>query len=337
MVGSAIFRRLRVAGYHNIVGRSSSELDLTCQADVDDFFAQERPDHVFLAAARVGGIAANNTYRGEFIYENLMIQTNVIHAAWKHGVDRLLFLGSSCIYPRECEQPIQEEYLLNGPLELTNEPYAVAKISGIKMCEAYKAQYGARFMSVMSTNLYGPNDNYDLNDCHVLPALLRKVHEAQLRGDKEVVVWGSGNPRREFMYVDDMADACVFLMERELVETRYNVGIGEDTSIRELTQMIMDTVGFEGQMVFDASRPDGTPRKLLNVSRMGALGWKAKITLQDGLMLTYRDFLSSSVAGSVRTRKASAEAAIAPKLSPISAGSDAETLRKRSLVRMALR
>ena len=294
MVGSAIVRRLRRGGYDNLLLRDRAGLDLTDQAAVERFFATERPDYVFIAAAKVGGIQANNTFRAEFLYQNLMIESNVIHAAWRAGVERLLFLGSSCIYPRDCPQPIREEYLLTGPLEPTNEPYAIAKIAGIKLCESYNRQYGTRYVSAMPTNLYGPNDNYDLASSHVLPALIRKAHEAKARGDSELVVWGSGRPLREFLYVDDMADACVFLMESGISEGLFNVGTGSDVSIRELAQTVMDVVGFQGRIVFDASKPDGTPRKLLDVGRLGELGWRAATGLRQGIALAYRDFLNGS-------------------------------------------
>lgn len=290
LVGSAFVRRLEARGYTNILTRSHTDLDLTNQAAVTAFFQNEKPEYVFLSAAKVGGIKANNTYRAEFIYQNLMIETNVIHAAWKAGVNRLLFLGSSCIYPRDCPQPIKEEYLLTGPLEQTNEPYAIAKIAGIKLCDSYNQQYGTHYVSVMPTNMYGPNDNYDLENCHVLPALIRKAHEAKLRGDKKYVVWGSGKPMREFMYVDDLADACVFMMEKGISDGLYNVGTGIDATIAELAETVMRTVGFSGIIEFDASKPDGTPRKLLDVSRMQALGWKARTSLQDGIARTYQDF-----------------------------------------------
>jgi len=297
MVGSAIVRRLQAAGYTNLLTRAHAELDLTRQLPVEQFLQQEQPDYVFLAAAKVGGIHANNTYRGEFIYQNLMMESNIIHAAWQAGVKRMLFLGSSCIYPRDCPQPISEEYLLTGPLEQTNEPYAIAKIAGIKLCQSYNRQYGTQYVSVMPTNLYGPNDNYDLNNSHVLPALIRKAHEAKLRGDSSYVVWGSGNPMREFLYVDDMADACVFLMEHaEIQDGLFNVGTGEDVTIRELAETVMDVVGFKGEIVFDASKPDGTPRKLLNVDRLRGLGWQAKTLLRDGLEKAYADFLLKAIA-----------------------------------------
>jgi GDP-L-fucose synthase len=292
MVGSAVARRLASAGYTNLVTRIHSELDLINQAAVTQFLEREKPDYIFLAAAKVGGIHANNTCRAEFIYRNLMIEANIVHAAWQAGVQRLLFLGSSCIYPRDCPQPIKEEYLLTGPLEQTNEPYAIAKIAGIKLCESYNRQYGTRYVSVMPTNLYGPNDNYDLNNSHVLPALIRKAHEAKLRGDNECVVWGSGRPMREFLYVDDMADACVYLMESGIGEGLFNVGTGEDVTIRDLAGMVMSVVGFKGEIVFDAGKPDGTPRKLLNVDRMRELGWQAKTPLRDGIARAYADFLT---------------------------------------------
>lgn len=297
MVGSAIVRRLQSAGYTNVLTRTHAELDLTRQSPVEQFLQQEKPDYVFLAAAKVGGIHANNTYRGEFIYQNLMMEANIVHAAWRAGINRMLFLGSSCIYPRDCSQPISEEYLLTGQLEQTNEPYAIAKIAGIKLCESYNLQYGTQYVSVMPTNLYGPNDNYDLNNSHVLPALIRKAHEAKLRGDKNYVVWGSGKPMREFLYVDDMADACVFLMEHaEIQDGLLNVGTGQDVTIRELAQTVMDVVGFKGEIVFDASKLDGTPRKLLNVHRLRSLGWQAKTSLRDGIAKTYADFLNKAIA-----------------------------------------
>jgi GDP-L-fucose synthase len=294
MVGSAIVRRLQRGGYDKLLLRDRAALDLTDQAAVERFFAAERPDYVFIAAAKVGGIQANNTFRAEFLYQNLMIESNVIHAAWRAGVERLLFLGSSCIYPRDCPQPIREDYLLTGPLEPTNEPYAIAKIAGIKLCESYNRQYGTRYVSAMPTNLYGPNDNYDLATSHVLPALIRKAHEARERGDAELVVWGSGRPLREFLYVDDMADACVFLMESGVSEGLFNVGTGSDVSIRELAQTVMDVVGFQGRIVFDAAKPDGTPRKLLDVGRLRELGWCASTGLREGIALAYRDFLNGS-------------------------------------------
>lgn len=291
MVGSAIERRLRSGGYGELITRTHAELDLTRQAAVEAFFEQERPDYVFLAAARVGGIQANNTQRADFIFQNLAMECNVIEAARRSGVRRLMFLGSSCIYPRDCPQPIREDYLLTGPLEPTNEPYAIAKIAGIKLCEAFNHQHGTRYVSVMPTNLYGPNDNYDLNNSHVLPALIRKAHEAKVRGDAELVVWGSGRPMREFLYVDDLADACVRLMEWDVGEGIYNVGTGEDVTIRELAATVMEVVGFQGGIVFDAGKPDGTPRKLLDVGRMRAKGWTASTPLREGIALAYADFL----------------------------------------------
>lgn len=291
LVGSAIVRRLEQLGYCNILVQTHQELDLTDQHATEAFFAKEKPDYVFLAAAKVGGIYANNTYRAEFIYQNLMIQCNTIHAAWKSGVQGLLFLGSSCIYPRECSQPILEEYLLSGYLEPTNEPYAVAKIAGIKMCESYNRQYGTQFASVMPTNLYGPNDNYDLNNSHVIPALIRKAHEAKKRGDRELVVWGSGKPMREFLYVDDMADGCIFLMRNNLTEGIYNIGTGVDVTIRELSETVMDVVGFQGNLLFDSSKPDGTPRKVVNVDKLRQLGWQAKVGLREGIARAYQDYL----------------------------------------------
>ncbi|RFC31588.1 MAG: GDP-L-fucose synthase [Candidatus Nitrotoga sp. MKT] len=290
MVGSAVVRRLQASDYANILTRTHADLDLTDQSAVAEFFLKQKPDYVFMAAAKVGGIHANNSCRADFIYQNLMMEANIIHAAWQAGVQRLLFLGSSCIYPRDCPQPIKEEYLLTGPLEQTNEPYAIAKIAGIKLCESYNRQYNTQYVSVMPTNLYGPNDNYDLNYSHVLPALIRKAHEAKVRGDKELVVWGSGKPMREFLYVDDMADACVFLMENGVADGLFNVGTGEDVTIRELAQTVMNVVGFKGGIVFNTSKPDGTPRKLLNVDRMHALGWQAKTELRAGIAKAYKDF-----------------------------------------------
>lgn len=292
MVGSAIVRKLKDLGYQNIIVRDRDELDLTNQREVRDFLAATKPDYIFLAAARVGGVHANNTYRAEFIYQNLMIQTNIIHGAWQAGIDRLLFLGSSCIYPRQCPQPIIEDYLLSSGLEQTNEPYAIAKIAGIKMCENYNRQYGTKYVSVMPTNLYGPNDNYDLNNSHVLPAFIRKAHEAMLRSDDKFVVWGSGTPMREFLYVDDMADACVFLMEKGIADGIYNIGTGVDVTIRELALTVMDVIGYKGEIVFDSSKPDGTPRKLLNVDKMKNLGWVAKTSLKEGIKSAYKDFLN---------------------------------------------
>jgi GDP-L-fucose synthase len=290
MVGSALHRKLISEGFHNFVFRTSSELDLRKQEAVQDFFAAEKPDYVFLAAAKVGGIMANNTYRGEFLYDNLMMQSNIIHAAYLNKVKKLLFLGSSCIYPKLAPQPLKEEYLLTGLLEPTNEPYAIAKIAGIKMCDAYRAQYGCNFISVMPTNLYGPNDNYDLNSSHVLPALIRKIHEAKINGDSSVTIWGTGKPKREFLYADDLAEACLFLMENYNDEGLVNIGTGEDLEIGELALLIKEIVGFNGSIQHDLSKPDGTPRKLMDVSKLHALGWKHKIELREGLEKVYRDF-----------------------------------------------
>jgi GDP-L-fucose synthase len=295
MVGSAIIRRLEAGGYNNVIIRTHAELDLLDQAAVNEFFAEQKLDYVFLAAAKVGGIQANNHYRADFIFQNLQIEANVIHAAYQAGVKGLMFLGSSCIYPRDCPQPIKEEYLLTGPLEPTNEPYAIAKIAGIKLCESYNRQYGTRFVSVMPTNLYGPNDNYDLGNSHVLPALLRKAHEAKMRGGKKLVVWGSGRPMREFLYVDDMADACVFLMEKGVDDGLLNLGTGTDVTIRELAETVMHVVGFEGSIEFDPSKPDGTPRKLLDVSALAKHGWQAQTTLLQGIERTYRNYMTSHV------------------------------------------
>lgn len=293
MVGSAVVRRLQQAGGYDIVTASRQELDLLDQAAVRTFMANRRPDWVVVCAAKVGGIHANNVMRADFLYENLTIQNNLIHGAHLADVNRLLFLGSSCIYPRDCPQPIREEYLLTGPLEQTNEPYAVAKIAGVKLCEAFAAQYGRLYSSVMPTNLYGPNDNYDLQTSHVLPALLRKAHEASKAGADTLAVWGSGNPRREFLHVDDLADACVFLMQREHHGDLLNVGTGSDVTIRELAELIAEVVGFQGKLEFDPSKPDGTPRKLLDVGRMRDLGWTSRISLLDGLRATYADKLAT--------------------------------------------
>lgn len=290
MVGSAIMRNLQGKGYSNFVFRTSSELDLRNQQAVNDFFAAEKPEYVILAAAKVGGIVANNTWRAEFIYDNLMIQSNIIHAAYQNGVKKLLFLGSSCIYPKMAPQPLKEEYLLTGLLEETNEPYAIAKIAGIKMCDAYRAQYGCNFISAMPTNLYGPNDNYDLQSSHVLPALIRKFHEAKLRGDSEVVVWGSGTPRREFLHTDDLAEACYFLLKNYNQEGLVNIGVGEDLTIASLAELIREIVGFEGKVVLDSSKPDGTPRKLMDVNKINAMGWKASIALKDGIAAVYAQY-----------------------------------------------
>lgn len=289
MAGSAIRRRLAKEGFASLVFRTSSELDLRDQKGVAEFFAAEKPEYVFLAAAKVGGIMANNTYRAEFLYDNLMIQSNVIHESWKIGVKKLLFLGSSCIYPKLAPQPLKEEYLLTGLLEPTNEPYAIAKIAGIKMCDAYRSQYGCSFISVMPTNLYGSNDNYDLNNSHVLPALLRKFHEAKEKGSEEVIVWGTGNPRREFLHVDDMADACLFLMENYDEPGLINIGVGKDLSIKELAGLIAGITGFKGRITFDTTKPDGTPRKLMDVSKLTNLGWRASISLKEGIERVYRE------------------------------------------------
>lgn len=304
MVGSAVVRRLAQAGYENIVVASRDELDLLDQGAVRAFLRRGKLDWVVVAAAKVGGIQANNEFRADFLYENLAIQTNLIEGAHRAEIDQLLFLGSSCIYPRDCEQPIREDYLLTGPLERTNEPYAIAKIAGIKLCEVYAEQYGRRYFSLMPTNLYGPNDNYDLRTSHVLPALIRKAHDAKFAGSRSLTVWGSGTPRREFLHVDDLADACLFLMEREHRATMVNVGVGKDVTIAELARMIARTVGFEGHLEFDSSKPDGTPRKLLDTSRMERLGWKATIGLEEGLSRTYRDFLADPRFGRAEARDA---------------------------------
>jgi len=291
MVGSAITRKLQKEGFKNLVLRTSTELDLKNQAAVQSFFEKERPDHVFLAAAKVGGIMANNIYRGEFLYDNLMIQSNTIDAAYRAGVKKLLFLGSSCIYPKMAPQPLKEEYMLTGLLEPTNEPYAIAKIAGIKMCDAYRSQYGCNFISVMPTNLYGPNDNYDLNNSHVLPALIRKFHEAKVKGDPSVTLWGSGKPRREFLHADDLADACFFLMQRYNDPGLVNIGTGEDLEIGELALLIKKIVGYTGEIQHDLSKPDGTPRKLMDVGKLHGLGWKAAISLEEGLRKVYGDYI----------------------------------------------
>lgn len=295
MVGNAIARHLKELGFTNVIGHSSKELDLTNQQAVFDFFKKEKPDYVFLAAAKVGGIYANNTYPADFIYSNIAIQTNIIHAAYIFRVRKLLFLGSSCIYPKFAEQPMREASLLTGELEPTNEPYALAKIAGIKMCQAYNRQYHTRFISCMPTNLYGPNDNYDLMNAHVLPALIRKVHEAKTNGQDSFVVWGTGSPKREFLYVDDLAEACVFLMNEYLHDETINVGSGQEVTIRELAETVAEVVGFPGRLVFDSSKPDGTPRKLLDVSRLTELGWRAKVTLKEGIRLAYEDFIEGKV------------------------------------------
>jgi len=287
MVGSALVRRLQGGGYARLLTRTHAELDLTDQRTVHAFLASERPDYLFIAAAKVGGIQANNEFRAEFLYQNLMIEANLIHGAHLAGVQRLMFLASSCIYPRDAAQPISEDALLTGPLEPTNEPYAIAKIAGVKLAESYKRQYGRQYTSVMPTNLYGPNDNYDLATSHVLPALLRKAHEAKQRGDAKLVVWGSGTPRREFLYVDDLADACVHLMERDYDGTLVNIGCGQDVTIRELAETVMDVVGCKATITYDTSKPDGTPRKLLDVSRLAALGWRASTPLREGIARAY--------------------------------------------------
>ncbi|RPJ79767.1 MAG: GDP-L-fucose synthase [Alphaproteobacteria bacterium] len=295
MVGSAIHRNLKTKGYNNIITRTHNELDLTNQQAVNSFFEDSKPEYVFLAAAKVGGILANSTYPAEFIYENILIEANVIHAAYIHGVKKLLFLGSSCIYPRLAPQPLKEEYLLTGELEVTNEAYAVAKIAGIRMCKHYNQQYGTNFISVMPTNLYGPNDNYDLATSHVMAALIRKFHEAKISNESQVIVWGTGTPKREFMHVDDMADACVYLMENrdaKDIGEFVNIGVGKDLTIRELAELIQDIVGYGGKIVYDTTKPDGTPQKLLDVSRLNSLGWKARISLRDGILQSYEWYVS---------------------------------------------
>jgi GDP-L-fucose synthase len=292
MVGSAILRKLQQEGYENIILRTSSELDLRNQEAVQRFFKEQKPEYVILAAAKVGGIIANNTYRADFLYDNLMIQNNIIHASYKNNVSKLLFLGSSCIYPKFAEQPMKEESLLTGSLEPTNEPYAIAKIAGIKLCDAYRSQYGCNFISAMPTNLYGPNDNYDLQNSHVLPALLRKMIVAKRNSEATVEIWGSGKPKREFMHVDDLADACYFLMVNYNEAGWINVGVGDDVSILELASIIKEVVGFEGELVFDASKPDGTPRKLMDSSRINTLGWKSSIQLKEGIQKVYQEIQS---------------------------------------------
>jgi GDP-L-fucose synthase len=303
LVGSALMRQLQARGYSNLITRTHSELDLTDATAVRAFFAEERPECVLLAAAKVGGIHANNTYPAEFIQQNLAIQTNVIHEAWRHGVTNLLFLGSSCIYPKNCPQPIKEEYLLTGELEATNRPYALAKIAGIEMCWSYNRQYGTRYITIMPTNLYGPNDNYDLNNSHVLPALIRKMHEAKLANAQEVVVWGTGMPKREFLYSDDMADACMYLLEQPEEKLRplfsdtqpplVNVGCGEDLTIKEVAELVRDIVGFSGRLTLDTTKPDGTMRKLLDVEKLKRMGWQAKTELRDGISTSYEAYLRS--------------------------------------------
>ena len=295
MVGSAIYRKLVKEGYTNLVTRTSKELDLRDQRAVFEFFQQERPDYVFLAAAKVGGIVANNTYRADFLYENLEIQNNIIHQSYKHDVKKLMFLGSSCIYPKLAPQPLKEEYLLTGLLEETNEPYAIAKIAGIKMCDAYRAQYGCNFISVMPTNLYGYNDNYHPQNSHVLPALIRKFHEAKVNGAAEVVIWGSGSPMREFLFADDLAEACYFLMENYNEPNLINIGTGEDLTIKDLALLVKKVTGFDGELKFDSSKPDGTPRKLMDVSKLHELGWKHQVQLEQGIELAYQDFLKNHI------------------------------------------
>ena len=290
MVGSALVRNLKAHGYNNLIYKTRQELNLCNQQNVDTFFEEEKPEYVFLAAAKVGGIQANNTYRADFIYENLMVQSNIIHAAYKNKVKKLMFLGSSCIYPKLAPQPLKEEYLLTGALEYTNEPYAIAKIAGIKMCESYHKQYGCNFISVMPTNLYGQNDNYDLNNSHVLPALLRKFHDAKESHAPSVTVWGTGSPRREFMHADDMADACVHLMKTYDGEKFVHLGVGIDISIKELALLIKEIVGYQGELVFDTTKPDGTPRKLMDVSYLHSLGWTHKINLEQGIKNVYTEF-----------------------------------------------
>ena len=299
MVGSAIFRKLEKEGYTNIITRGSKELDLRNQQAVADFFALEKPDYVFLAAAKVGGIVANNTYRAEFLYDNLMIQNNIIHNSYLNGVKKLMFLGSSCIYPKMAPQPLKEEYLLTGLLEHTNEPYAIAKIAGIKMCDAYRDQYGCNYISAMPTNLYGYNDNYHPQNSHVLPALIRKFHEAKASGAAKVTIWGSGSPFREFLFADDLADACYYLMQNYNEPNLVNIGTGEDISIKDLALLIKGIIGFEGELEFDTSKPDGTPRKLMDVSKLHATGWKHKVQLEEGIRLAYADFLSKEEAANL--------------------------------------
>jgi GDP-L-fucose synthase len=288
LVGSAIVRKLQSEGYSNLVLRSHQDLDLMRQAEVEAYFQEERPEYVFLAAAKVGGILANNTFPAEFIYQNLLVESNVIHSAHDAGVKKLLFLGSSCIYPRDCPQPMKEEYLLSGKLEPTNEPYAIAKIAGIKMCQSYNRQYGSKFVSVMPTNVYGPEDNFDLETSHALPALIRKFHDAKMEGNNVVTVWGSGTPRREFLHVDDLADACLFIMKHYDENEMINIGVGKDITISELSELIKQIVEFNGEIRYDNSKPDGTPRKLLAVSRLDSLGWRSRISLREGIENTYK-------------------------------------------------
>ena len=290
MVGSAIVRSLATKGYTNVITATRDQLDLLDQKAAYAFLENERPEYIFIAAAKVGGIHANNTYRADFIFQNLSIESNLIHGAHLAGIQKLMFLGSSCIYPRDCPQPIKESYLLTGPLEPTNEMYAVAKIAGIKLCDAYNQQYGRQYVSVMPTNMYGLNDNYDLNTSHVLPALIHKAHKAKLAGEKSFLVWGTGTPKREFLFADDLADACTFLMESDYTGSLLNIGTGVDQTIRELAEAILEVVGFHGELEFDSSKPDGTPRKLLDVSALNALGWKAQTSLKDGIAGSYKDF-----------------------------------------------
>ena len=297
MVGSAIVRKLTSLGYTNLLTRTSTELDLRNQQQVADFFDVEKPDYVFLAAAKVGGIVANNTYRADFLYENLAIQNNIIHGSYLNKVKKLMFLGSSCIYPKLAPQPLKESYLLSGYLEPTNEPYAIAKIAGIKMCEAYRAQYGCNFISVMPTNLYGTNDNYDLVNSHVLPAMIRKFHVAKEKSASEMTLWGTGSPMREFLHADDLAEACLFLMENYNESELVNIGTGEDVTIKNLAALVKQIVGFKGEIIWDTSKPDGTPRKLMDVSKLHGLGWHHKIALEDGIKLAYQDFLKLTETG----------------------------------------
>ncbi len=293
MVGSAILRNLEALGYTHIIVRTSAQLDLRDQHAVEDFFKTEKPEYVFLAAAKVGGIMANNTYRADFLYDNLMIESNIIHQAYRQGVKKLMFLGSSCIYPKLAPQPLKEEYLLTGLLEDTNEPYAIAKIAGIKLCDAYRSQYGCNFVSVMPTNLYGPNDNYDLENSHVLPAMLRKFHEAKVNHKEEVILWGTGSPKREFLHADDLANACVYLMKNYNEPGLINIGVGNDISIADLAQMIQKITGFTGKIIWDNSKPDGTPRKLMDVSKLNGMGWKAKIDLESGINKVYKEVFAN--------------------------------------------
>lgn len=295
MVGSAIVRKLNEKGFANIITRTSKELDLTNQQLVNEFFETEKPQFIFLAAAKVGGIHANNTYRADFLYQNLMMESNVIHAAYKNNVEKLFFLGSSCIYPKAAPQPLKEDYLLTGPLEHTNEPYAIAKIAGIKLCESYRRQYNCNFISAMPTNLYGPNDNYDLNNSHVLPALIRKFHTAKVESKDEVVVWGTGTPLREFLHVNDLAEACFYLMQNYNEEQLVNVGSGVDISIKDLALLVKKIVGFNGNLIFDESKPDGTYRKLMDVSKLEKLGWKYTIELEKGIEMVYQDVLKNNI------------------------------------------